>query len=649
MMILAWLTYCVLVASLLGVAAWAAETASRAWGWLGRWWWAGSLAGSLALPAWAWFRPVAEAPSGGGVVLPGAYVMDALPALAVSPAESSGPSLELMFVAAWAATSLVLLLFLAFSGLRVRAAGRRWRRGEVDGVPVLVSERTGPAALGLLRGAVVLPEWALALDERLRRLLVWHEVEHVRARDPQLAVAGLVACVLMPWNPVLWWQLARLRLAIELDCDARVLRRAGDPADYGSLLLEVGQRRSRLAVGLAESRSMLERRLRMMTRKRAGRRVLRAASLGAVSVLVLAVACETPPPTGLADAASQPLPAEQALAEARSMTVRPVVVVVDGVVAGGPEALQAIRPEAVERVDIIRGAVAEAFLREVADFPPDAPASDVILVLTKDASPGAMERTRLMRESVARLRDGAPATDPPVDVAEGPVFTPMTVRPTLTNAREVQRALMDHYPPLLRDAGIGGTVHVWFFLDDEGVVRQARLYRSSGYDALDQAALRVAHIMRFSAAYLRDERVPVWVALPITFEIDSGEHEAEPVRAPPSVPVREGVATGPVFTPMTVRPQLTNAPRVVEALRDHYPPLLRDAGITGTVQVWLHIDVDGRVTDARVHRSSGYEALDRAALRVVEWMEFNAARNREEVVPVWVSLPVTFGSADEED
>jgi hypothetical protein len=29
----------------------------------------------------------------------------------------------------------------------------------------------------------------------------------------------------MAWNPLLWWQWNRLRLAIELDCDLRVLRR----------------------------------------------------------------------------------------------------------------------------------------------------------------------------------------------------------------------------------------------------------------------------------------------------------------------------------------------------------------------------------------------------------------------------------------
>jgi periplasmic protein TonB len=105
------------------------------------------------------------------------------------------------------------------------------------------------------------------------------------------------------------------------------------------------------------------------------------------------------------------------------------------------------------------------------------------------------------------------------DLSAAPVFTPMTVRPALTNTRTVQQALMRHYPPLLRDAGIGGTVQVWFFIDENGRVRNTRINQTSGYDAFDQAALRVADIMEFSPAYNRDQRVPVWVSLPITFEI----------------------------------------------------------------------------------------------------------------------------------
>jgi TonB family protein len=103
------------------------------------------------------------------------------------------------------------------------------------------------------------------------------------------------------------------------------------------------------------------------------------------------------------------------------------------------------------------------------------------------------------------------------DISRAPTFTPMTVRPELRNQAEVQRALVRNYPPLLRDAGIGGTPVMWFFIDENGRVLRTQLSRSSGYPALDEAAQAVAQIMNFSPALNRDRRVQVWVEIPIVF------------------------------------------------------------------------------------------------------------------------------------
>lgn len=102
---------------------------------------------------------------------------------------------------------------------------------------------------------------------------------------------------------------------------------------------------------------------------------------------------------------------------------------------------------------------------------------------------------------------------------EEPVFTPYTVAPDLKNRDEVGRALEREYPPLLRDAGIGGTVIIYLFIDEEGVVQNTKVNTSSGHTSLDDAALRVGNVMRFSPAMNRDKKVPVWVSLPITFQV----------------------------------------------------------------------------------------------------------------------------------
>lgn len=105
------------------------------------------------------------------------------------------------------------------------------------------------------------------------------------------------------------------------------------------------------------------------------------------------------------------------------------------------------------------------------------------------------------------------------DLSAAPTFTPFTVAPQIMNRQEVVRAMEREYPPLLRDAGIGGTVNVYFFIDEEGRVQDFRIDESSGHKALDDAALAVADVYQFSAALNRDKKVPVWVSFPITFQV----------------------------------------------------------------------------------------------------------------------------------
>jgi TonB family protein len=101
--------------------------------------------------------------------------------------------------------------------------------------------------------------------------IVAHEREHVRARDPWLVHLAAGATVVMPWHPVVWWMTMRLRLAVEFDCDARVLARcenAAERAAYAELLLAIASRVSP-ATGLAvpaliESSSTLSRRIAAM-------------------------------------------------------------------------------------------------------------------------------------------------------------------------------------------------------------------------------------------------------------------------------------------------------------------------------------------------------------------------------------------------
>jgi TonB family protein len=101
-----------------------------------------------------------------------------------------------------------------------------------------------------------------------------------------------------------------------------------------------------------------------------------------------------------------------------------------------------------------------------------------------------------------------------------PRFTPHTVKPELLNGAEVQGVMRSEYPSVLREAGVRGTAVVWLFIDGNGAVENTKVQTSSGIQALDDAAVVVARSMRFSPALNRDQRVPVWVVIPMTFRPD---------------------------------------------------------------------------------------------------------------------------------
>ena len=89
----------------------------------------------------------------------------------------------------------------------------------------------GPAAMAPI-GAVVL---------LFQALLLAHAQCRLAARDPQLLALAYALIVLMPWNLPLWWQLHRLRFAIEVDCDARMLAHGHALRDYATVLRRHGQ------------------------------------------------------------------------------------------------------------------------------------------------------------------------------------------------------------------------------------------------------------------------------------------------------------------------------------------------------------------------------------------------------------------------
>ena len=331
-----WMVYAAAAAALLAGGGFALERICEARGWPLRFVWLAALTLAVVLPMNADPpEPVRDSPTHATDIAQTAPVAgDAAELAPAAPAgDRRGKSVALASFASrapligWGLASLLALAMLATVLLASASARRRWERRRIGSEDVYVSHRFGPALVGIARPSVVVPRWVLGLGEAIGATVVKHEREHARAGDHlALLYAALVAAAL-PWSPAIWWMCRRLGAAIEIDCDHRVMA-SGTPAnDYGNLLLGIGAgRRARclFALNLADSGSLLERRLRTISGGSSKLGLPTAVMLGGLAVVSAAAACDLPAPTSVASAVGETLGVRtEAPAEARSRSTDP--------------------------------------------------------------------------------------------------------------------------------------------------------------------------------------------------------------------------------------------------------------------------------------------------------------------------------------
>lgn len=118
------------------------------------------------------------------------------------------------------------------------------------------------------------------------------------------------------------------------------------------------------------------------------------------------------------------------------------------------------------------------------------------------------------------------------------------------------------------------------------------------------------------------------------------------VSPPPPPSVDPSGWSRPSYIPHEVAPRPETDLPDPEELSDYYPEGLAEAGVEGLVELWLYVDERGEVERVRVFRSSGHEALDRAARRIVEEREYLPAMHLDRPVAVWVRQRVCFVIVD---
>jgi TonB family protein len=194
----------------------------------------------------------------------------------------------------WSVGSLILLIRM-LAGYAAMWRVRR-RAGPVVGarcpVEVLETASTGmPMTFGIVRPVILLPAEARGWSEEKMRVVLAHELAHVRRGDAAWHVLAWIGASVYWWNPLAWAAWRGVRKESECAADDLVLKEVA-ATDYASQLLEIakGVGAPWAAVAMAR-RSQFEGRMRAILDARVNRTapgglVKAAAALCAVAVLV---------------------------------------------------------------------------------------------------------------------------------------------------------------------------------------------------------------------------------------------------------------------------------------------------------------------------------------------------------------------------
>jgi HEAT repeat protein/beta-lactamase regulating signal transducer with metallopeptidase domain len=231
-------------------------------------------------------------------------------------ASRESASWSTILLTVWLTGALLILARLAAGIVAVRWMSRRTERvtdapwleqaralAESLGVsPRLVFLRsegaTMPMAWGILRPAVLMPSEADEWPAERLRIVLLHELAHVKRRDCLTHMLAQISCALHWFNPLAWMAARHVRTERERACDDLVLAAGTRGPEYADQLIEIARvmRSGRFPAVLAGAslamahRSELEGRLLAILDPSVPRAGLsRVRTLGATSAFALAV------------------------------------------------------------------------------------------------------------------------------------------------------------------------------------------------------------------------------------------------------------------------------------------------------------------------------------------------------------------------
>ena len=144
--------------------------------------------------------------------------------------------------------------------------------------------------------------------------------------------------------------------------------------------------------------------------------------------------------------------------------------------------------------------------------------SDRSIAVAQPAPPAPVQPPPPVEQTAPAPAKAAPESAPPV--AAAPVIKQQSVVPPRSDAAHLNNP-PPNYPPVSRRLGEAGQVVLEVHIQPDGSVGEMRVKRSSGFERLDEAAMRAVRHWRYVPARRGDQPIAWWYLQPIVFSIDS--------------------------------------------------------------------------------------------------------------------------------
>jgi TonB family protein len=467
-----------------------------------------------------------------------------VPAPVAAAVDGRLPPVSQLAQAIWTSGAVLSLALLGIGLARLRWLARRSRplvEGPWPSEAAHVAEQYGigrqvrlllsdhPTLLvtwGAFRPAVLLPAGALDWPDDRRRVVLAHELSHIRRGDWLAQMLAEVLRSIYWFNPLVWMAARRLRLESERACDDEVLRSGVGAPTYASHLLDLvraarhHRRRSVLfgypAPAMARP-SSFERRITSMLnehvdRQRPSRRIRVITNVAMLSV-ALTVA-------GLAVAAQSFATLSGSVRDPMNQTIPKVTLIL---VNEQTEAKHEVRSDATGRFEFV-GLPAGSYLLQ-ARYPGFTEFRGRLTVGTQNVERNLSLAVGSVRETITVAGDRT-SPDEPVSPVRATPRAPRSADSTCTasSGGEIRppMKILDvrpRYAQYLRAAGIAGTVQLSARIQSDGSVAELKEVGGPAHAGLTDAAMEAVRQWRFTGTLLNCTPVDVAMNVTVTFNL----------------------------------------------------------------------------------------------------------------------------------